>query len=72
MDMDWIPQSSPSYLLIHKPPTNLEHYIKAWSEGSFWVSNLAYPLRNTTIEGIREMFLNGVPTSQMKQWLLYS
>jgi hypothetical protein len=72
MDIDWIPGGILTYFTIIKPPVNQHGYLHDWMEGVFWCGTMTYLWRDTTMQVIRDTFLKGLPTSQMKQWLLYS
>jgi hypothetical protein len=53
---------------ISGPPWTIEFYGKEFEEcTSFFVRN-----KTTTIPEMQRLFLDGIPTTQMKQWLLYS
>lgn len=72
MNIDWIPESSVAFLGVLKPPVNQVGYIKGWNEDVFFVSNMFHMVRNTSLNEVAKTWSIGVPTSQMKQWLLYS
>ena len=72
MDIGWIPGGSIAYFTIIKPPVNQHAYLRDWMEGVFWCGTMTYLWRDTTLQVIRDTFVKGLPTSQMKQWLLYS
>jgi len=65
----------PSQLYLLKSPINQKGYLRLWAidniafaGGMFYLGN-----RNEVLYSqIANMFSSGVPTSQMKQWLLYS
>ena len=68
------------YQLTHifRPPVDQRGYVKTrwYDEGDAYLVGLTgrffYDLYDLTEETIRNMFLPGVQTAQMKQWLLYS
>jgi hypothetical protein len=69
-------KSPANVFYIFVPPVNLRAYTEWHSsyEQNLWIwkSKAWYMLFPTTIDQLNRMFSNGVPTSQMKQWLLYS
>ena len=70
-DVDSYWSSNVSYLHFLKPPLRQYGYIVRWNDGKFWGGGMYYTIPNTTIRDVKLMLMNGIPTSQMKQWLLY-
>jgi len=61
------------YMFIFRPPVHQPGYLQIWPiAGLFDGGNMFYIEPDTTIARIHDAFSNGIPTSQMKQWLLYS
>lgn len=63
-------------LYIFRPPVLQQKYLHSWDDPSIktvWYANMYY-IAGTPYSGqkIASMFTDGLPTSQMKQWLLYS
>jgi hypothetical protein len=56
---------------ILKPPSKLQGYLFRKIEDSVPLGGMKYT-QKLTLEEVKQMYLNGVPASQMKQWLLYS
>jgi len=71
IDVGWMPKDSIVFLGVLKPPVKQTGYIRGWNEDVFFVGNLFYMIRNTSLSEIADTWTNGVATSQMKQWLLY-
>jgi len=72
IDKEWIPKDSIAFLGVLKPPVKQIGYVRGWNEDVFFVGNMFYMIRNTSLNEIAGTWTNGVATSQMKQWLLYS
>ena len=62
-------------LYLTKPPWNQINVLE-WNRDSlvlgYHMSNSYYKEFTITAQQILDLFLKGIPTSQMKQWLLYS
>jgi len=63
-------------LYVFRPPVIQQRYLHYWKEPSidmYWYGNMFYIADTPYLgEKISTMLQNGVPTSQMKRWLLYS
>jgi len=60
---------------LFKPPVITRNFYISHSDSQqSWMkmTNLYYAMPSSPGEQVATLFLNGVPTSQMKQWLLYS
>lgn len=58
---------------IYKPPVNQVDCLDEWEyRPGYNKGNMYYLLSDTPLEEIYQMFLAGVPSLQMKQWLFYS
>jgi hypothetical protein len=72
MDIDWISRESVVYFVTIKPPVDQHEYLRDWMEDVFWCGKMTHLWWNTTLQEIQGTFVKGLPTVQMKQWLLYS
>jgi hypothetical protein len=72
IDKGWMPEDSTSFLGVLKPPVKQPGYIRNKNEDVFFVANIFYMIRNTSLDEIANTWTIGVQTSEMKQWLLYS
>jgi hypothetical protein len=65
----------PFYIFVFRPPVRQSGYLEVSSinDTRFGYSGTAYvqPTRQTPAE-FKAIYQTGCPTSQMKQWLLYS
>jgi hypothetical protein len=60
-------------LWIYKPPVNQINILYEVGHGTGdWKGNPYYLIKNITLGRIRNMFLCGTKTSEMKEWVLYS
>ena len=60
-------------LYIARPPTIQRGYLRYWLESKHkvvWYGNMYYIIEKLGISEIRNMFLEGVRTKEMKKWLL--
>jgi len=62
------------FFQVYKPPVKQPGYIRVYALLSKWFGGNMYTRfeEGFTLDSIREAFSEGVATSQMKQWLLYS
>jgi hypothetical protein len=61
------------YMFIFRPPVQQPRYLEIWPiAGLFDGGNMFYIKSDTTIARIHDEFSSGKPTTEMKQWLLYS
>jgi hypothetical protein len=58
-------------MYVLRPPVRQQGYLKQWDQGRLWNGNSVH-LQVVDVNDIVTEFTKGVPTSQMKQWLLYS
>jgi hypothetical protein len=62
------------FLQVFKPPVQQRGYLNLYSiPPEFFGGGMYVTFKGVyTLDSVRDMFSKGVPTSQMKQWLLYS
>jgi len=60
---------------IYKPPTHLPGFLRASAgtpTGPSYSGEMFFALKGITKSDLNSMLINGVPTSEMKEWLFYS
>jgi len=63
----------PVYIYIWLMPVRQTDFLKIWNvnDKGIWDGNMVF-MRKTTYGRMAEMLAEGIPASEMKQWLLYS
>jgi len=59
------------YHHILKPPVILSGYLTRWMSEGIPLGKMKY-IQQLTLEEIKSMYVEGVPTQTMHQWLFYS
>ena len=59
---------------VFKPPVKQPGYLKTWPDPRHhWLGNMYYTLDDKmSLEEMKKMFVQGVETTEIKRWLLYS
>jgi len=67
-----VTDSDPFDFWIYKPPVNQVHYLSESDFSLFKKGNGYYLFSKIPLGQIYRMLLDGIPSSDLKQWLLYS